>query len=43
MMKNINKEIEIKQKDNMKKDKEHIIARVRANKRPIKELEKLHG
>ena len=44
-MKNINKEIEIKQKEHMKKNKEYIIARVRANQRRVQELqqlEKLH-
>ncbi len=42
--KNINKEIEIKQKEHMKKKK--IIARLRANQRRVqdlkKQLEKLH-
>ena len=43
-MKNINKEIEIMQKKHMK-NKEYIIARVRANQRRVQELqqlEKLH-
>ncbi len=41
ILKNINKAIEIKQKEHMKKSKEYIIARLGANQRRNRELQQL--